>query len=131
MSEFAAVRLDIWLWAARWYKTRALAKQHIERGLVLVDGQTCKPSRLVRVGSEVELQRSGEAYRCQVLGLSEDRGPAPVASALYQEDETVKAARLAARAERKAGDHPKPQSKPNKKERREISGFLSHFWPSD
>ena len=81
------MRLDKWLWAARFYKTRALAVDDIDKGRVQVNGQAAKPSREVRVGDRVALRQGSAARRArgQVLGLSDVRGPAPVAQALYEE----------------------------------------------
>lgn len=72
-----SVRLDIWLWAARFFKTRSLAKQAIETGKVSVAGQRPKSSRAVRVGEQLQVDRGEEHFEIQVLGLSDQRGPAP------------------------------------------------------
>ena len=115
MSELSplspSVRLDVWLWAARFYKTRSLAKQAIETGKVAVAGQRPKSSRAVRVGEQL-----------QVLGISDQRGPAPVAQQLYAESEASKARRAEQRALRIAardGFQP-PEHKPDKRARRLI-----------
>ena len=79
------VRIDKWLWAARFYKTRALAQSAIENGRVSIDGQRVKPARVVRIGDTIGL-RAGDQERVVVVrGLSAVRGPAPVAQALYEE----------------------------------------------
>lgn len=120
-----AVRLDVWLWAARFFKTRALAKQAIEGGKVQVGGQGAKPSRGVRIGDALSVRRGEERFEVQVLGLSEQRGPAPVAQALYAESEASREARLQAAAERRAaatGYRP-PQGKPDKRARRLIQAL--------
>ena len=81
-----AMRLDKWLWAARFYKTRSLAVDEIQKGRVEVNGHHAKPSRDVRVGDTVvRRQQGGLARTVQVLGLSAQRGPAPVAQQLYAE----------------------------------------------
>jgi len=115
-----SVRLDVWLWAARWFKTRALSKAQVEAHRVRVDGQPAKPSRAIRSGMRLEIERAGERYEIEVLGLSEDRGPAPVAQQLYAESEASRARRFeeaALRAAERAGFTP-PEGKPNKKARR-------------
>ena len=117
-----SVRLDVWLWAARWFKTRALAKAQIEAHRIEVDGQPAKPSRAVRIGTRLTIERGGDRHEVEVLGLSDTRGPAPVAQALYLESEASKARRLelaAQRAAERAGYQP-PETRPNKKARRLI-----------
>ena len=119
------VRADIWLWAARFFKTRSLAKQALAGGKVQVGGQAIKPSRMLRVGDALSVTRANELYEITVLGLSEQRGPAPVAQALYAESE---ASRLKRESERElkrlanAGYKP-PQSKPDKRARRLIQAL--------
>ena len=118
----AAVRLDLWLWAARFYKTRALAKHAIETGKVEVAGQRAKPSRGVRIGDALVVARGDERFEVEVAGISDTRGPASVAQALYRESEASKFAREQARALRaaeRAGFRP-PESKPDKRARRLI-----------
>lgn len=118
----ASVRLDIWLWAARFFKTRSLAKQAIETGKVAVAGQRPKSSRAVRVGEQLEIDRGEEHFQVQVQGLSDQRGPAPVAQLLYAESEASKARRAEVRALRIAardGFQP-PEYKPDKRARRLI-----------
>lgn len=114
------VRLDLWLWAARLFRTRPLARAAIEAGRVRVDGQGAKPSRLMHGGEWLELERAAEPWRLQVLALSSQRGPAPVAQRLYREDADVRARRERLRAERaamNAGYRP-PASRPDKRARR-------------
>ena len=116
------VRLDRWLWAARFYKTRALAKHAIETGKVDVGGQRAKPSRSVRVGDALLVVRGEERFEVEVLASSTVRGPARVAQALYRESDASKLAREQARAGRaaeRAGFSP-PESKPDKRARRLI-----------
>ncbi|HEY4560822.1 MAG TPA: RNA-binding S4 domain-containing protein, partial [Lysobacter sp.] len=98
----ASVRIDQWLWAARFFKTRSLAKQAIETGRVEVDGQRVKASRAVREGDALRIVRGDERFEVRVLGLSTVRGSAPVAQALYAETEESKTLREQARAERAA-----------------------------
>ncbi len=120
--EADSVRLDVWLWAARWFKTRALAKAQIEAHRIEVDGQPAKASRGVRIGTKLTIERAGERYEVEVVGLSNTRGPAAVAQTLYLEAEASKARRLeqaAQRAAERAGYLP-PETRPNKKARRLI-----------
>ena len=98
----ASVRLDLWLWAARFYKTRALAKHAIETGKVEVDGQRAKPSRTLRVGNALRVGRGDETFEVAVLGLAEKRGPASVARTLYEESEASRLERERLRAIRAA-----------------------------
>lgn len=118
----ASVRLDLWLWAARFYKTRSLAKQAVETGKVEVGGQRAKAARGVRVGDALRIVRGEEAFEITVQGLSDQRGPASVAQGLYLESEASRARRIealaAARAAR-AGYTP-PEGKPDKRARRLI-----------
>ena len=118
----AGVRLDLWLWAARFYRTRALAKHAIETGKVDVGGQRAKPSRSVRVGDALVVARGDERFEVEVLGLSDMRGAASIAQALYREADASRLAREQARATRaaaRAGFRP-PEGKPDKRARRLI-----------
>ena len=118
----AGVRLDLWLWAARFYRTRALAKHAIETGKVDVAGQRAKPSRSVRIGDALVVARGEERFEIEVLALSDMRGPASVAQALYRESAASLLAREQARAMRAAarnGFRP-PETKPDKRARRLI-----------
>ena len=116
------VRLDQWLWAARFYKTRSLAKQAIETGKVEANGQRAKPARLVQVGDAMRIVRSGEAFEVEVRGLSDRRGPASAAQALYAESEASRARREAERAQRAAerAGYQAPDTRPDKRARRLI-----------
>jgi ribosome-associated heat shock protein Hsp15 len=116
------VRLDRWLWAARFFKTRALAKHAIETGKVEVDGQRAKASRSVRAGDALRIARGDEVFEITVLALSDQRGPASVAQTLYVESEASKARRaetLATLRAARAGYQP-PETKPDKRARRLI-----------
>lgn len=115
-------RLDLWLWAARFFRTRSLAKQAIETGKVEVGGQRAKASRAVRVGDALRIVRGEEVFEIEVLGLSDQRGPAAVAQSLYAESEESTARRaetLAQLRATRAGYRP-PESKPDKRARRLI-----------
>jgi len=116
------VRLDVWLWAARFFRTRSLARQAVENGKIDVDGQRAKPARLVRVGNALRIVRGDDRFEIQVRALSDTRGPASVAQALYVEGEASRTLREAARAERAAAraGYQAPQGKPDKRARRLI-----------
>ena len=116
----AVIRLDVWLWAARFYKTRALAKHAIETGKVDVGGQRAKPSRSVRIGDALVVARGEERFEIEVNALSDMRGPASTAQALYRESDASKLAREQARALRAAerGGFRAPETKPDKRARR-------------
>lgn len=121
-DDTASVRLDLWLWAARFFKTRALARQAIETGRVEIGGQRAKPARGVRVGDVLQVARMEERFEVEVLALSNVRGPASVAQTLYRESEASRLVREQARAQRaaeRAGYHP-PETKPDKRARRLI-----------
>jgi len=118
----ASVRIDLWLWAARFYKTRSLAKQAVETGKVEVDGARPKPSRALRVGDALRIERAGESFEVVVQALSDVRGPANVAQALYAESEASRARRAELRAQRAAerAGYRAPEHKPDKRARRLI-----------
>lgn len=118
----AGIRLDLWLWAARFYKTRALAKHAIETGKIDVGGQRAKPSRSVRIGDALIVQRGEERFEVEVAGLSDVRGPASIAQTLYRESEASKLVREQARATRAAerAGYRAPETKPDKRARRLI-----------
>jgi ribosome-associated heat shock protein Hsp15 len=120
-----SVRLDLWLWAARFFKTRSLAKQAIEAGRVEVGGQAVKPSRGVRVGEQLSVRRGDERFAIEVLGLSDKRGSAPVAQALYAESPESIAARAAEREKKRleATGYRAPLTKPDKRARRLIQAL--------
>lgn len=124
-ETLAAVRLDVWLWAARFFKTRALAKQAIEGGKVEVAGQGAKASRLLKGGEQLRLRRGEELFEVQVLGVSERRGSAPVAQALYAESDESRETRLRLAAERRAANagYRAPAGKPDKRARRLIQAL--------
>ena len=120
-----AVRIDKWLWAARFFKTRALAAKACGLGRIQANGQPVKPARDVHVGNMLRITNDGGDFEIEVLGLSEDRGPAAVAQALYRETEASREARLKAAAERKAmrDFEQLPAGRPTKRDRRRIIQF--------
>lgn len=119
------VRMDIWLWAARFFKTRALAKRACELGRVHSNGHEAKPAREVRIGDRLQVITESGEFEIDVLQLSEIRGPAAVARTLYKETETGREARQKAAELRKANAEfaPSPERRPTKKERRKIVQF--------
>jgi len=119
------VRADLWLWAARFFKTRALAKQALASGKVELAGQPCKPSRQFRVGDALTVRRGEEQFDLLIAALSEQRGPASVAQALYRETPESLARREAERERRRlerAGYQP-PAGRPDKRARRLIQAL--------
>jgi len=121
-SSAPTVRLDLWLWAARFFKTRSLAKHAIDTGKIEIGGQRAKPSRAVRVGDALRIVRGEEIFEIEVRALSDTRGPASVAQTLYLETEASREAREAARALRVAErtGYRAPETKPDKRARRLI-----------
>ncbi len=115
-----AVRLDIWLWAARFFKTRALAKQAIEGGKIDCNDTQAKPSKAVHAGDRVRVRRGEETFVIDVVGLAGQRGPAAAAQKLYLETEESRAAREALREQRRMQGHAAPPGKPDKRARRLI-----------
>ena len=118
------VRLDKWLWVARFFKTRALAAETVDRGRVEVNGQVAKPSRELRPGDRLLLRSDGGVRReLTVLALSLQRGPAPVAQSLYEESPQSVAAREQAALQRRLAPDPGlaiEQGRPTKRDRRTI-----------
>ena len=117
--------MDKWLWAARFFKTRALAARSCELGRIISNGQPAKPSRDVRIGDMLQVKNEGGDFQIEVLQLSEMRGPAAVAQTLYRETEASRELRIKAAEERKAAmqfefSH---EGKPSKRDRREIDRF--------
>ena len=124
-SARLSVRIDKWLWAARFFKTRALASKACDMGRILSNSITAKPSRDVRIGDLLQITNEGGLFQVEVLLLSEARGPAAVAQTLYRETEASMQARLKLAAERKAMQQfaPLPDRRPTKRDRRRIIQF--------
>jgi ribosome-associated heat shock protein Hsp15 len=118
-------RIDKWLWAARFYKTRALAARACELGRVESNHQPVKPAREVHAGDRLQIRNDSGDFDVEVLALSEIRGPAPVAQTLYRETEDSRELRLKAAQERKAlmSFAPAPEGRPTKRDRRRIIQF--------
>jgi ribosome-associated heat shock protein Hsp15 len=120
-----SVRMDKWLWAARFFKTRALAARACDLGRIESNGQPAKPAREVRIGDMLRVANAGGDFQVEVLLLSEVRGPAQVAQTLYRETESSRESRLKAAEERKLMRQfePIPTSRPSKRDRRKIIQF--------
>jgi ribosome-associated heat shock protein Hsp15 len=122
-DPLARLRLDKWLWAARFYKTRALATDEIDKGRVRVNEQIVKPARELKPGDLVELRQGVVLRTVLVRGLSAVRGPAPVAQQLYEETPASIAAREAAAERRRLAPEPAnaiEQGRPTKRDRRQL-----------
>ena len=119
------VRMDKWLWAARFFKTRSLAARACELGRIESNGQAAKAAREVRAGDLLQVKNDGGDFQVEVLVLSEVRGPAAVARTLYRETEASRELRLKLAEERKAMPHFEAlrEGKPSKRDRREIDRF--------
>ena len=125
------LRVDKWLWAARFYKTRSLACDEIGKGRVLVNGQVAKPAREVRSGDLVTLRQGGIAREVRVLGISAQRGPAPVAQQLYEETEASRLARERAAEQNRRAAEPAmsiEQGRPTKRDRRQMERTWNTRW---
>ena len=117
-----SIRLDKWLWAARFYKTRGLARTMIDGGKVHYNGQRSKPSKLIAVGAVIRLRQGNDEKEVEVLALSEHRGKAEQAQQLYQETpDSIKKREQNAEARKLNSQFaPSPHRKPDKKERRSL-----------
>jgi ribosome-associated heat shock protein Hsp15 len=121
------LRLDKWLWAARFYKTRTLAAQAVEAGQVRVGGERVKTAHAVRTGERVSIRKSGHVWDVTVTALSDRRGGAAEAALLYKEDEASIAAREELAKQRKAAAEASPRytGRPTKRQRRKLEDFLN------
>jgi ribosome-associated heat shock protein Hsp15 len=118
-----SVRIDKWMWAARFFKTRAVAVKACELGRVKSNGVIAKPAREVKIGDRLEITTEGGVFGVQVLELSEERGPASVAQTLYSESDASREARIKAQQDRKAmlAFERLPALKPTGRDRRQLS----------
>ncbi len=123
------VRIDKWLWAARFFKTRGLAQTAIENGRVLLGDARIKPAHSVKVGDRLVVGAGERTFEIEVLGLSETRGPAPVAQALYRESESSVARRAAEAERRRFVREPAAAiaGRPTKRDRRELGRVKESF----
>lgn len=127
-TGLSKLRLDKWLWAARFYKTRSLAAREIGTGRVEVNDQPAKPAREIVPGDMVSVRKGDTTFHVRVLGLSSVRGPAPVARQLYEETPDSVAAREAAAELRRLAPEPGRtirEGRPTKRDRREMERFRS------
>lgn len=129
-NEQINMRLDKWLWAARFFKTRALAQKHIELGRVLVNGNKVKNSKYVAVGDVVHLTLNSLPYELTIVALNQQRRPAPEARLLYRENEQVATLReqqkLLEHASRISAAY--PDGRPTKRDRRQLDKMKRHLW---
>ena len=126
-----AIRIDKWLWAARFYKTRSLATEDIHKGRVQVNGSAVKPARELKVGDSVVLRRDSVTRTVVVQALSDQRGPAPVAQLLYTETEESLHQRAEAQELRRMGTEPAlslPHGRPTKHDRRALDTAWDSRW---
>jgi ribosome-associated heat shock protein Hsp15 len=119
------VRIDKWLWVARFFKTRALASKSCDLGRIHSNGVKAKPAREVKAGDMLQIENEGGLFQIEVLKLSEMRGPSTVAQALYRETDASREARQKLAEERKAMQQyaPIPEHRPTKRDRRRIIQF--------
>ncbi len=124
------VRIDKWLWAARFFKTRSLAARAVSGGHVHLNGGRVKPARPLQVGDTLVIRRGAQEFTVVVRELSSRRGPAVRARTLYEETEKSVAARERAREERRIIGAPavRPQGRPDKRDRRKIRQFIRKDW---
>lgn len=124
-SAREGVRIDKWLWAARFFKTRALAAKACELGRISSGGVTAKPAREVRAGDMLLVKNEGGEFQVEVLMVSELRGPAALAQTYYRETDASRMKRLQLAEERRAMQQfdPLPDTRPSKRDRRDIARF--------
>ncbi len=125
IKQALKVRLDKWLWAARFYKTRTLAKEAIKGGKVHVNDARIKPGHLVKTGETIRIRKEYQEQTIIIESLSEKRGPAAIAQTLYQESsESIKKREAISQKRRELYlNNPPPDKRPNKKQRRNIIKF--------
>jgi ribosome-associated heat shock protein Hsp15 len=123
------VRIDKWLWAARFFKTRSVATRACELGRIEANGQTAKPSRDVKVGDKLKVKNEGGEFQLEVLLLSEMRGPATVAQTLYRETDESRELRQKLAEERRTLPHFEAlrEGKPSKRDRRDLDRLRDRF----
>ena len=124
-----SARLDKWLWAARFFKTRSIAREAVSGGKVHLNGNRAKPGRTLQVGDELRIQRGEEEYTISVVELSPRRGPATVAQGLYEESEESRTRReqLAEARKLEHQQHASRERRPDKRQRRHLVRFKNKF----
>ncbi len=131
LNKLAKVRVDKWLWAARFFKTRSLAKAAIEGGKVQLDGQRVKVSREITTGDRLTIRQGWDEKSITIVALSDQRGPATTAQALYEEsEESIARRERETLLRRAAGGLNKPNHRPDKHERKQISRLRRDGGPS-
>lgn len=127
------VRIDKWLWAARFFKTRSLAAEAVERGHVVIGGQRVKPARILKVGEVIVIQRGDERIEVSVRELSEARGPAAIAQRLYEETDDSRERRLRRAEARRLTPEPAIaiKGRPSKRYRRELTRLATSAEPGE
>ncbi len=123
MADPASVRADVWLWAARFFRTRHLSRAAIDGGKVELNGATCKPAKAVKPGDRLRITRGEERCDIEVVAVSAKRGPASVAQSLYAETAASRAAREERRAMVRLSRPVKPDRRPDKAARRALRRF--------
>ncbi|MDX8407368.1 MAG: S4 domain-containing protein [Mariprofundaceae bacterium] len=123
-ASLMAVRIDKWLWAARFYKTRGLATEQVNGGHVQLNGEHVKPSKQIDCGDELVIVREQETFTVRVTGLAEKRGAAAIARTLYKESEESLKARELEKERRRLDKSSAPKKRPDKKARRQIIRFV-------
>lgn len=123
------VRLDKWLWAARFFKTRSIAREAVSGGKVHINGNRAKPSRSVSIGDELRIQRGEEEYTITIREISTSRGPATVARTLYEESEESRVKREQLAEDRRLAREKDAgrERRPDKRQRRKLIRFKSNF----
>lgn len=122
-SEAEKLRIDKWLWAARFFKTRSLAADAVETGKALVNGVRAKPAKTIAVGDMLEIRAGKFRYEVEVLALSSQRGPASEAQKLYRETDDSRAQRETLAAQLRAQPQPVFKGRPTKRDRRKLENF--------
>jgi len=122
-------RLDKWLWAARFFKTRSMAREAVAGGKVQLNGNRAKPGRTLNIGDELRIQRGEDVYTITIAELTGTRGPAAVAVTLYEESEENRLQREKLASERKLAheQHAARERRPDKRQRRKLIRFKSGF----
>ena len=125
MNQVTTLRIDKWLWAARFYKTRQLASDAVNGGHVHLNGQRCKPAKLVKISDDIKITKGQWVLEVQITGITERRGSAAQAQQLYQEYEHSKAQREITRLQRQIDKlaNPRPTKKPDKRQRRQLKAW--------
>jgi len=125
----SSIRLDKWLWAARFFKTRAIAREAVSGGKVQLNGSRAKPGRTLKIGDELRIQRGEEEYTITIVELTGSRGPATVARTLYDESEENRLVREKLAEERKLMHEmdARHEGRPDKRQRRHLIRFKNKF----